>query len=36
MSTPPLLQVKGLKNQVEGKTQEKFGDVKENLKDATN
>ena len=28
-------QVKGLKNQVEGKTQEKFGDVKDALNDAT-
>jgi uncharacterized protein YjbJ (UPF0337 family) len=29
-------QAKGLANQVEGKTQEKFGDAKEVIKDATN
>ncbi|MES2316070.1 MAG: CsbD family protein [Pseudomonadota bacterium] len=29
-------QLKGLKNQVEGKTQEKLGDLKEAVKDATN
>ena len=29
-------EAKGLKNQVEGKTQEKFGDAKEVIKDALN
>jgi uncharacterized protein YjbJ (UPF0337 family) len=29
-------EAKGLKNQVEGKVQEKFGDAKETIKDATN
>jgi uncharacterized protein YjbJ (UPF0337 family) len=29
-------EAKGLKNQIEGKVQEKFGDAKETIKDATN
>ena len=32
----PDQEAKGLKNQVEGKTQEKFGDAKEVVKDALN